>query len=83
MIKSENCKQTYTGCTKKFNNRISVHKSNIKIEIIKKLFVSKHIYECSHGLFKAMPIFQKDNYNLLQIKEKDFIEKYKSTLNKT
>ena len=28
-----------------------------------------------------MPIFQTDN--LLQIKEKDFIEKYKPTLNKT
>ena len=30
-----------------------------------------------------MPIFQTDNYNLLQIKEKDFIEKYKPTINKT
>ena len=29
-----------------------------------------------------MPIFQTDNYNLLQIKEKDFIENYKPTLNK-
>ena len=26
--------------------------SNIKIEINRKLFVSKHIFECSHGLLK-------------------------------
>ena len=44
--------------------------------------MSKHIFECSHGLFKTVQIFQRDNYNLLQIKENDFIEKYKLTLNK-
>ena len=60
-----------------------LHKSNIKIEINRKLFVSKHSFECCYGLFKTMPIFQTDNYNLLQIKEKDFVEKYKPTLNKT
>ena len=49
----------------------------------RKLFVSKHIFECCHGLFKTMPIFQTDNYHVQQIKEKDFIEKYKLTLNKT
>ena len=71
----ENCKQTYIGCTKNFNNRVSLHKSNIRIEIYRKLFVSKYIFGCSHGLFKTMPIFQTDNYYLLQIKEKekDFI----------
>ena len=45
--------------------------------------MSKHIFGCSHGLFKTMPVFQTDNYNLQQIKEKDFIEKYKPTLSKT
>ena len=64
------------------NYRISLHKSNIKIEINRKSFVSKHIFECSHGLSKIMPIFQTDSYSLPQIKEKDFIEKYKPTLNK-
>ena len=83
IIECENCKQTYVGCTKIFNKRISEHKSYITIEIIRKLFVSKHIFENSHGFFKTMPIFQIHNYNLLQIKEKYFIEKYKPTLNKT
>ncbi len=54
---------------------ILLHKSNIKIEINRKLFVSKHIFECSHGLFKTMPIFQTDNYNLLQMKEKETRQK--------
>ena len=35
MTECENCKQTYIGCTKNFNNRISLHKSNIKIKINK------------------------------------------------
>ena len=69
--------------TKNLNTRISLHKRNIKIEINRKLFVSKYMFECSHGLFKTIPIFQTDNYNLLQINEKDSIEKYKPTLNKT
>ena len=46
----------------------------MEIEINRKLFVSNHIFKYSHGLFKTMPIFQIDNYNLRQIKEKDFIE---------
>ena len=64
IIKCENCKQTHIGWIKNFSNRISLHKSNIKREINRKLFVSKHIFECSHGSFKTMPIFQTDNYNL-------------------
>ena len=82
-MKCENYKQTYIGCTKNYNTRILLHKSDIKIEINRKLFVSKHIFECSHGLFKTILIFQTDNYNLLQINEKDFIEKYKPAVNKT
>ena len=82
IIECGNCKETFIGCTKNFINRISLHKSNIKIEINWKLFVSKYIFEYSHGLFKTMPIFQTGNYNLIQIKEKDFIEKYKPTINK-
>ena len=33
IIECENCKQTYKGCTKNFNNRKSLLKINIKIEI--------------------------------------------------
>ena len=37
IIECENCKQTFIGFTKDFNTRISLHKSNIKIEINRKL----------------------------------------------
>ena len=45
MIECENCKPTYISRTKNFNNRILLHKSNIKIEINRTLFGSKHIFE--------------------------------------
>ena len=34
-------------------------------------YVSKHLYECSKGTFKITPIYQTDDYSLLQIKEKN------------
>ena len=37
--------------------KISLHKSNIKIKENRKLNVSKHLYECSRGEFKIMPIY--------------------------
>ena len=82
MIECENCKQTYIGHTKNFNNRILLYKSNIKIEINGKLFVSKHIFECSHGLFKTLPIFQTNNYVYYKSKKNILLKKYKPTLNK-
>ena len=41
------------------------------------------LYQCSRGKFKIMPIYQTNNYTLLQIKEKNFIDKFKPKLNKT
>ena len=35
------------------------------------IFVSKHLYECSNRVFYVMAIYQKDDYTLLQIKEKE------------
>ena len=49
-----------------------------------KLNVSKHLYQSSRGKINIMPIYQNDDYTLLQIlKEKDFIDKFKPKLNKT
>ena len=35
----------------------------------RKVYASKHVYECSKGDFKILPAFQTDDYSLLQIKE--------------
>ena len=57
--------------------------SNMKIEENRKLDVSKQLYQCSQIKFKIMPIYQTNVYTLLQIKEKNFIDKFKPNLNKT
>ena len=44
---------------------------------------SKHLYQCSQGKFKIMPLYQINDYMLLQIKEMNFIDKFKPKLNKT
>ena len=61
----------------------SLRRSNIKIEENRKLNVSKHLYQCSRGKFKIIPIYQINDYTLLQIKEKKFRDKFKPKLNKT
>ena len=83
IIESRECKEIYIGSTQALNTRISLHRSNIKIEENRKLNVSKHLYQCSRGKFKIMPIYQTNDYTLLLIKEKYFIDKFKPKLNKT
>ena len=77
------CKEIYKGSTRALNTSTSLHKSNIKIEENSKLNVSKHLYQCSRGKFYIMPIYQNNDYTLLQIKERNFIDKFKPKLNKT
>ena len=83
IIECNECKEIYIGSTQALNTRASLHKSNIKIEENRKLNVSKHIYQCSRGKFNIMPIYQNNDYTLLQIKERTFIDKVKPKLNKT
>ena len=71
------CKEIYIGSTQALNIRTSLHKSNIKIEENRKLDVSKHLYQCSRGKFKIMPIYQNNDYTLLPIKVRHFIDKFK------
>ena len=40
------------------------------------------LYQWSQGKFKIMPIYQTNNYTLLWIKEKNFMDKFKPKLNK-
>ena len=70
-------KEIYIGSTRALNTRISLYKSNFKIEENRKLNVSKHLYQCSRGKFNIMPIYQNNDYTLLQIKERNFIDKFK------
>ena len=55
---------------------------NIKIEENWDLNFSKHLYQCSRGKFKIMPIYQNNDYTLLQIKERNFMDKFQLKLNK-
>ena len=73
MIECHKCKEVYIRSTQVLNTRISLHKSNIKIPENRKL--SKHLYECRKGKFKTMPLYRTNDSTLLQIKEKNFIEK--------
>ena len=83
VILCENCKEEYIGCTQSLNHRVALHKSNIKLSHNRNLFVSKHIFQCSKGKFKIMPIYQTDNYSDITLKEQDFIDKFKPLLNRT
>ena len=56
--------------------------SNIKIEENRKLNALKHLYQCSKGKFKIRLIYQNKDYTLFQIKERNFIDKFKLKLNK-
>ena len=76
-------KEIYIGSTKVLDTRASLHKSNIKIEENRKFNVSKNLYQCNWGKFDIMPINQNNDYTLLQIKERNFIDKFKPKLNKT
>ena len=83
IIECNECKEIYIGSKQALNTRASLHKSNIKLEENRKLNVSKHWYQCSRGNFYIMPIYQSNDYTLLQIKERNFIDKFKPKLNKT
>ena len=79
-IKCNKCSADYIGSTKNLRNRTNLHKSHIKIEANRLLPVSKHMHSCGES-FKIMPIYKNDNYQLLQIKENNFIRKYNPRLN--
>ena len=76
------CDQIYIGLSQKFNERVSLHKSNIKIPANRKLFVSKHIFSCGKGKFRIIPFYQSDNLQTLGLKELHFINKFKPSLNR-
>ena len=83
IIECSECKEIYIGSTQALNTKTSLQRSNIKMKENRKLNVSKHQYQCSRGKFKIMPIDQTTDYTLLQIKENNFIDKFKPKLNKT
>ena len=68
IIKCTNYNKIYIGCTQMLNNRVCLHKSNIKLPENRKLYILKHSYKCSKRNFEIMPIYQTNDYSLLQIK---------------
>lgn len=82
VLQCELCKESYIGATKNLTHRTALHKSNIKITENRKLHVSKHIHTCSGGKFKIQPLYQNSDYSYLLDQEKNFIAKFKPTLNK-
>ena len=76
IIEWSECKEIYIGSIQALNSRSSLPRSNIKIEENGKLNVSKHLYQCSWGKFKIIPIYQNNDYTLLLIKESYFIDKF-------
>lgn len=82
VIECSNCHDNYIGCTISLSNRTSLHKSNIKIANNRNLYVSKHIFQCSGGHFKIMPIYQTDLATTIELKEQHLIDKYKPALNR-
>ena len=47
------------------NTRTSLQRNKMKIKGNRKLNASKHLYQCSRGKFKLIPINQTDDYTLL------------------
>ena len=83
IIECNEYKEIYIGLTQALNTMTSLHKSNIKKDENRKLNVSKYLYLCSSGKFNTKPIYQNNDYTLLQIKERNFMDKFKPKLNKT
>ena len=83
MIECSECKEIYMGLTQALNKRTSLHRSNIKITENRKLNVLKNLYQWIQCKFKIMPLYQTNDYTLLQIKEKNFIDRFKPKLNET
>lgn len=77
------CDSFYVGTTENLRNRVTLHKQHIRHEEYRHLAVSEHLFKCSGGNFKIMPIYQCINANRLtrEAKEKYFIRVLEPNLN--
>ena len=87
VISCDNCNLTYIGQTTNLQNRITVHKQQIRDENLRHLKVSKHISTCGNGKFSVFPFYKIFNNHsnittLLCQKERNFIDKYQPSLNR-
>ena len=79
-MKCVKCLSDYIGSTKSLRNRTNLHRSNINIAANRNLPVSKHLHTCGES-FLVMPIYQCNDYGLLQLQEEKFIREYHPELN--
>ena len=83
VLECERCHENYIGSTTlQLTKRITLHRSQIKNEQYRTLFVSQHLSNCSNGNFFVLPIFQAKNENLLLLEEERLINLFKPTLNR-
>lgn len=84
MIICDGCKNTYIGETEQqLNQRINLHRSQIKNPNNRTIPLSKHLHQCGKGVFKVFPLlklFSRDQ-TLRRIKETRLINKYNPKLN--
>ena len=74
----------YIGQTgTQLKQRLNTHSEQIKHENLRVLKVSKHLYQCGRGNFKALPFYKMRTDNRFEREQKElyFINKFKPLLN--
>lgn len=83
-IQCTNCNKSYIGQTSNaLKQRMKVHRQQIRDPQYRKIPLSQHLDTCSGGLFKIFPFYKMKTSSdvLREIKEKNFIRKFKPILN--
>ena len=84
VISCEGCNEFYIGETgTTLRARIRVHKQHIQAPEYRKIKLSQHLDICGHGQFKVFPFYKLYTDNVIQRRdqEKQFIQKFKPSLN--
>lgn len=83
-LKCEKCGAGYIGETSNLRKRVNLHRNQNKKRKYRKLFVNKHISQCSNFNFKVMPLYKlrNDNAQERKIRELYFIRKFAPLLNR-
>ena len=83
-IKCPNCNEIYIGQTgNTLAKRMTVHRQQVREEACRQIPLSAHIETCGGGNFFIFPFFKmrQDSESLREIKERNFIKKFKAVLN--
>lgn len=84
-IQCSNCSEIYIGQTGNIlTQRMTIHRQQIREPRYRKIPLSKHLDECGCGVFKIFPFYKlhSSDSTLRDIKENNFIKKFKPFLNR-